>query len=75
MFKREHTAAMYRVDAYFLARSTAELPIFMVLPVLYTCIVYFAVGLNPDPQRFFTCVAITNLIGLVATSFGQFYSI
>ncbi|KAE8745105.1 ABC-transporter, subfamily G member 05 [Frankliniella occidentalis] len=74
VFKREHMAAMYRVDAYFLARSTAELPIFMALPVLYTCIVYFAVGFNADPVRFFTCVAIVNLIGLVATSFGYFIS-
>ena len=71
VFKREHMAAMYRVDAYFLARSTAELPIFLALPILYTFIVYFAIGLNSDPLRFFTCVAITSLIGLVATSFGE----
>uniref|UniRef100_A0A1B6ICC2 Protein white n=1 Tax=Homalodisca liturata TaxID=320908 RepID=A0A1B6ICC2_9HEMI len=74
VFMREHYNGMYRTDVYFLCKTLAEVPIFLVIPVLFTCIMYYMVGLNPDPSRFFQSIVIITLVSNVATSFGYFIS-
>lgn len=71
VFMREHHNGMYRTDVYFLCKTIAEIPIFLVIPVLFTSIMYFLVGLNPEPSRFFQAVVIITLVSNVATSFGK----
>ncbi|ODM89457.1 Protein white, partial [Orchesella cincta] len=75
VLKREHFNGTYRTDAYFLAKSIAELPIYLCMPAIFTSISYWLVGLNSDLHRFFTAVGISILVGNVGSSFGYLCSI
>merc|ERR1712142_1402784 len=52
IFLREHFNGMYRTDVYFLTKQLAELPLFLVTPVIFVGIMYYMVGLNPAFERF-----------------------
>ncbi|CAL8086724.1 unnamed protein product [Orchesella dallaii] len=68
---REHFNGTYRADAYFLAKTIAELPIYLFLPAIFTSISYWMVGLHSDLDRFFRAVGISILVGNVGSSFGK----
>ncbi|XP_054289076.1 protein white-like [Macrosteles quadrilineatus] len=74
VFMREHHNGMYRTDVYFLCKTLAEVPIFLAIPVLFTAIMYYMVGLNPAPAKFLQAMIIITLVSNVATSFGYFIS-
>jgi len=74
IFLREHWNGMYRTDVYFLAKTLAELPIYIIIPTVFTTIMYWMVGLYPDPGKFFTCLLIVTLVANCACSFGYMIS-
>ena len=43
IFLREHFNGMYRSDVYFLTKQIAELPVFVVTPLLFLGILYYMV--------------------------------
>ncbi|CAI2346937.1 unnamed protein product [Caenorhabditis sp. 36 PRJEB53466] len=63
IFLREHKSNIYSVEAYFLAKSLAELPQYTVLPMMYATIVYWMAGLTVSAHAFlvfvFVCVTLT----------------
>jgi len=71
VFMREHHNGMYRTDVYFLSKTLAEVPIFLVLPILFTSIMYYIVGLNPKFTHFLVAALFITLVSLVAVSFGK----
>jgi len=44
---RERAAGTYHASAYFLAKMTSETLFQLPVPVIFSCIVYFLVGLQP----------------------------
>jgi hypothetical protein len=72
IFLREHFNGMYRVDVYFLCKTLAEVPVFAALPIIFTCITYYLVGLNPSFLRFIVANVVVMLVANVAVSFGKF---
>ena len=44
VYLRDHTNGMYRALVYFLCKSVAEIPIYVLTPFLYTIIMYWMVG-------------------------------
>nr|AHK05664.1 ATP-binding cassette transporter sub-family G 90506 [Tigriopus japonicus] len=74
IFLREHFNGMYRVDVYYICKQLAELPVFLVFPILFVSIYYWMVGLNPLAGRFFVTMAIATLLAQVVISFGYFIS-
>ena len=67
MFIREHSAGTYRTDVYFLTKQLADLPIFLLTPVLFMSIYYWMVGFYADVYNFITTVIhiITNIIHII----------
>ncbi|KAM7262319.1 hypothetical protein ACFE04_021396 [Oxalis oulophora] len=65
MLGKERSADMYRLSAYFLARTTSDLPLDLLLPVLFLVIVYFMAGLRKSAEPFFLTV-LTVLLCIVA---------
>lgn len=65
---------MYRTDVYFLCKTLAEAPVFIAIPVLFTLISYYMIGLNPEQPKFFVTTIIVALVANVAISFGKFSS-
>uniref|UniRef100_A0A1I7UKV6 ABC transporter domain-containing protein n=1 Tax=Caenorhabditis tropicalis TaxID=1561998 RepID=A0A1I7UKV6_9PELO len=63
VFLREHKSNIYSVEAYFLAKSLAELAQYTVLPLIYGSIVYWMAGLVATVSSFlifvFVCITLT----------------
>ncbi|XP_054160395.1 protein white-like [Oppia nitens] len=70
IFHREHSNNVYRVSPYFLTKMLAELPIYVIIPLMFVSIFYFMVGLNNNLYRFVTCVCICLLAANIACGFG-----
>lgn len=75
VFMRESRSRLYRTDTYFLGKTLAELPLFIVVPFLFVVLSYFLIGLQPGWGHFFNAFLIITLICNVATSFGKFLSL
>ncbi|KXZ51257.1 hypothetical protein GPECTOR_13g744 [Gonium pectorale] len=65
---RERAAGTYHCSAYFLAKVTAETISQLPAPILFSCVVYFLVGLQPVASKFFIYMALMVLCSTAATS-------
>lgn len=74
IFLREHFNGMYRTDVYYLCKQLAELPLFIITPIIFVSIFYYMVGMNPDIERFLICNLVVLLVTQVVVSFGYFIS-
>nr|QTW43725.1 ABCG-like protein 2 [Eurytemora affinis] len=62
IYLREHFNGMYRADTYFLTKQLVQIPIFVLQPVLYTTIIYFMVGFDPDIVKFLWALLVVILL-------------
>ncbi|KAI7990471.1 ABC transporter G family member 22 [Camellia lanceoleosa] len=65
MLNKERAADMYRLSAYFVARTTSDLPLDFLLPILFLLVVYFMAGLRKSAGPFFLTM-VTVLLCIVA---------
>ncbi|KAJ3083977.1 hypothetical protein HK102_000810 [Quaeritorhiza haematococci] len=65
---RERAAGTYYASAYFLAKNLAEGVFQIVSPIVFSCIVYFIVGLHMSAAKFFTFMGFMILCSVAATS-------
>eukprot|EP00186_Timspurckia_oligopyrenoides_P001127 CAMPEP_0182444700 /NCGR_PEP_ID=MMETSP1172-20130603/3078_1 /TAXON_ID=708627 /ORGANISM="Timspurckia oligopyrenoides, Strain CCMP3278" /LENGTH=845 /DNA_ID=CAMNT_0024640325 /DNA_START=227 /DNA_END=2764 /DNA_ORIENTATION=+ len=72
VIKKEQQAGYYRLSAYVLAKSLAELPFEFFYPSVYVLGSYWAVGMNPDFGRFVLFWLSVLLSTLTANSIGFF---
>lgn len=72
---RESRSRLYRTDTYFLGKTLAELPLFIVVPFLFVVLSYFLIGLQPGWTHFLNAFLVITLICNVATSFGKLMSL
>ncbi|OMO68667.1 ABC transporter-like protein [Corchorus olitorius] len=70
MLSKERAADMYRLSAYFLARTTSDLPLDLILPVLFLLVVYFMAGLRLSAAPFFLSMLIVFLCIVAAQGLG-----
>ena len=68
IFVREQQNNMYRIDLYFITKQLAELPFFLITPLVFNFIFYWMVGLNPDFERFAVSTGLTILVTEVSFS-------
>lgn len=61
MLNKERSADMYRLSAYFVARTTSDLPLDLLLPLLFLTIVYFMAGLKHSAKAFILTMLIVFL--------------
>lgn len=74
IFMREYGVGLYRVDVYFLCKTLAELPFFIVIPIIFSAITYWMVGLYSSFSAFLIFTAIMLLVSNIAVSFGYIVS-
>jgi ATP-binding cassette subfamily G (WHITE) protein 2 len=65
---RERAAGTYYASAYFLAKVTAEVLLQLPIPVLFSAIVYWLVGLQASAAKFFIFCGFMVLCNMAATS-------
>lgn len=68
--KREHFNRWYGINSYFLANFVSNIPIQMVLGLLYVIIVYFMTDQPLDIKKFFLFYTFCMLCGWTGESFG-----
>ncbi|GER49900.1 ABC transporter family protein [Striga asiatica] len=70
MLIKERSSGMYRLSAYFAARTVSDLPMDLALPTVFTCILYWMGGLKSDPRAFTLSLLVVLFGVLVAQSLG-----
>ncbi|KAI4319555.1 hypothetical protein MLD38_033140 [Melastoma candidum] len=70
MLSKERAADMYRLSAYFVARTTSDLPLDLLLPVLFLLVVYFMAGLRLEASCFFLTLLAVFLCIVAAQGLG-----
>ncbi|KAL9649908.1 hypothetical protein ABK040_011381 [Willaertia magna] len=70
VYLRERSSKTYMVSAYYLGKTLADIPVIVVFPFLFCCIVYWMVGLKPEPGAFFTFILIVISCAFCAHSLG-----
>lgn len=65
MLKKERSVNMYRLSAYFIARTTSDLPLDLFLPIIFLVIVYFMAGLKQSIEAF-TLTMLTVFLSIIA---------
>ncbi|KAI3991336.1 hypothetical protein MKX01_034655 [Papaver californicum] len=65
MLNKERAVDMYKLSAYFIARTTSDLPLDLFLPVLFLLVVYFMAGLRLSVGPFFLTM-LTLFLSIVA---------
>ncbi|VFQ59251.1 unnamed protein product [Cuscuta campestris] len=70
MLNKERAADMYRLSAYFVARTTSDLPLDLFLPLLFLLVVYFMAGLKCDAASFFLTMLTVFLCIVAAQGLG-----
>lgn len=70
MLVKERQSGMYKLSAYYLARTASDLPMDCLLPSLFVFILYFMAGLRLTAGAFFGYWASMLIIVLTAQSVG-----
>eukprot|EP01104_Vermistella_antarctica_P013164 TRINITY_DN3949_c0_g2_i1.p1 TRINITY_DN3949_c0_g2~~TRINITY_DN3949_c0_g2_i1.p1 ORF type:complete len:818 (+),score=162.59 TRINITY_DN3949_c0_g2_i1:127-2580(+) len=70
VLRKERDAGLYRLSAYYLARTLAEFPIDIMLPLIMCTITYWMIGLVAEWWRFFNLCFIILLTYTVGQSIG-----
>ncbi|KAK6944154.1 ABC transporter-like, ATP-binding domain [Dillenia turbinata] len=70
MLGKERAADMYRLSAYFVARTTSDLPLDLLLPILFLLVVYFMAGLRLSAGPFFLSMLTVFLCIIAAQGLG-----
>ncbi|RZR95798.1 hypothetical protein BHM03_00024689 [Ensete ventricosum] len=65
MLAKERSVGMYKLSAYFIARTMSDLPLDLILPVVFLLIVYFMAGLRSDFTKFLESL-LTIFLSIVA---------
>ncbi|MCL7039664.1 hypothetical protein MKW94_010744 [Papaver nudicaule] len=70
MLNKERAVDMYRLSAYFIARTTSDLPLDLILPIFFLLIVYFMAGLRLSVAPFVLSLLIVFLSIIAAQGLG-----
>uniref|UniRef100_A0AC34FVZ7 ABC transporter domain-containing protein n=1 Tax=Panagrolaimus sp. ES5 TaxID=591445 RepID=A0AC34FVZ7_9BILA len=75
VFLRENHGNIYRTDAYFIGKNLAELPQYLILPIIYSLIVFFMAHIHIydgvyNAGQFFVFLAVNTLVTNLAVSIG-----
>ncbi|XP_069711513.1 broad substrate specificity ATP-binding cassette transporter ABCG2 isoform X2 [Phaenicophaeus curvirostris] len=69
IFTHEYISGYYRTSAYFISKLMADLIPMRTLPsIIFTCIIYFMLGLKPTAEAFFTMMFTLMMVSYTATS-------
>ena len=70
MMLKERASGMYRLSAFYFARTASDVPMEVTIPTVFIVIIYFMAGLRLSAWAFVANWASVTLCLLVAQSFG-----
>lgn len=69
---KERASGSYHLSAYFMAKTTADAPVRLILPFLYVCVSYWMAGIDDRFSVFIGTVGCTLLCVLSGEAIGLF---
>ena len=75
VFDKERAAGFYRTSTYFIARSLVDLPVLILLPFLFSIIMYPLTNLNLTVESFVWFVFFATMCFLIGDSMCQMISV
>ncbi|XP_058151657.1 broad substrate specificity ATP-binding cassette transporter ABCG2 isoform X2 [Dasypus novemcinctus] len=71
LFIHEYISGYYRVSSYFFGKLICDLLSMRMLPsIIFTCIIYFMLGLKPTVEAFFIMMFSLMMVAYTASSMG-----
>ncbi|KAK9721490.1 hypothetical protein K7432_003371 [Basidiobolus ranarum] len=70
VFLREHGGGYYGLSAYFFSKIIVELPINIIMPIIFSSITYWMIGFQADAGKFFIYVIVNILVALCGAALG-----
>ena len=70
VLNKDRASGAYRLSAYYIAKTTVDLPVDLFYPLLFTLIWYWSVGLNPSLVSFLLHTLTVTLTVSVSFSVG-----
>eukprot|EP00884_Botryococcus_braunii_P016367 jgi/Botrbrau1/3413/Bobra.0337s0046.1 len=70
MLLKERASGMYRLSAFYFARTASDLPMDFAIPTVFLVIIYFMGGLRRSASAFFENFFTVILVALVAQGLG-----
>jgi len=70
-FIREHLNYWYSLDAYYWARSAADIPYQIIFPLVFSATAYFLSGQPSETGRFLIFSLVLVLVSLISQAFGM----
>ena len=67
MMLKERASGMYRLSAFYFARTASDLPLDFAVPTIFLLLIYFMAHLRYTPQAFFANYFTVLLMGMVRT--------
>ncbi|CAF1021406.1 unnamed protein product, partial [Didymodactylos carnosus] len=74
LFYREHKSGMYRVIVYYFTKFLTDVPYFIIMPFLFTTILYWMSGIKDDWRDYLLLCGVIIIVANVAASFGTLLS-
>ncbi|XDV15600.1 hypothetical protein PO909_015650 [Leuciscus waleckii] len=69
LFIHEYTSGYYRVSVYFLSKILSDIITQRTIPtILFTCVIYFMIGLKPTAPAFFIFMLTVILVACTAAA-------
>ncbi|KAH9625953.1 hypothetical protein KSS87_020373 [Heliosperma pusillum] len=70
IFTKERASGMYSLSSYFMARITGDLPMELILPIIFVTLVYWMTALRPEIWAFILTLVVVISYVLVAQGIG-----
>ncbi|XP_029007626.1 broad substrate specificity ATP-binding cassette transporter ABCG2d [Betta splendens] len=68
LFVHEYISGYYRVSVYFLSKVLSDMTLRTITSVIFSCIVYFMIGLKPTLAAFLIFTLTVTLVAYTATA-------
>uniref|UniRef100_A0A671WBZ3 Broad substrate specificity ATP-binding cassette transporter ABCG2 n=1 Tax=Sparus aurata TaxID=8175 RepID=A0A671WBZ3_SPAAU len=68
LFVHEYISGYYRVSVYFLSKILSDITLRTITSVIFSCIVYFMIGLKSTAAAFFLFTLTVTLVAYTATA-------
>ncbi|KAJ2392525.1 hypothetical protein GGI23_005201 [Coemansia sp. RSA 2559] len=75
VFLREWRASYYGLPAYFLAKNLVELPVQIIVPIIYSCVCYWPLGFQRDGVKFVVFMVCCIAVNMCGCSLGMLLAI
>ena len=74
LVENERVSMSYSLSAYFISRVLSEFPIMIALLLVYSTIIYWGTGLQPEPVKFFIFIGFIALVTVNGGALGYLIS-